>query len=158
MLNAATTMKCFGRARESIPVFSHVARVYSSKLDPMDYRFAGLYNNMALTLTDLSHFSDARGLYEKALGILASPEDAPEAAITYLNLASLTEAEKGLEEGEAEIAAFCRNARELLESYPHRDGNYAFVCEKCASVYGYYGFTDYANTLSERSRRIYEGT
>ena len=33
MLNAATTLKCFGRADESIPIFSHVARVYADNLD-----------------------------------------------------------------------------------------------------------------------------
>ena len=49
MLNAATTMKCFGQTEASIPVFSHVCRVYAQNLDPMDYRFAGLYNNMALS-------------------------------------------------------------------------------------------------------------
>ena len=34
MLNAATTMKCFGQAEASIPVFSHVCRVYAQNLDP----------------------------------------------------------------------------------------------------------------------------
>jgi len=38
------------------------------------------------------------------------------------------------------------------------DGNYAFVCEKCASVFGYYGYEDYAAQLQARCRRIYEGT
>ena len=56
MLNAATTMKCFGRAKESIPLFTHVSRVYSAKLDPKDYRFAGLYNNMALSYGDVEDY------------------------------------------------------------------------------------------------------
>ena len=59
MLNAATTMKCFGRARESIPLFCHVSRIYSSKLDPADYRFPGLYNNMALSYADSGAIASA---------------------------------------------------------------------------------------------------
>ena len=38
LLNAATTLKCFGRAGQSIPIFRHVARVYADHLDPGDYR------------------------------------------------------------------------------------------------------------------------
>ena len=52
MLNAATTMKCFGQAERSLPFFEHVCRVYAEHLDPNDYRFAGLYNNMALSYAD----------------------------------------------------------------------------------------------------------
>ena len=36
------------------------------------------------------------------------------------------------------------------------DGYYAFVCEKCASVFGYYGRFVYEGELLERARRIYE--
>ena len=54
MLNAATTLKCFHHAAESIPIFTHVARVYADNLDPSDYRFAGFYNNMALTWCNLA--------------------------------------------------------------------------------------------------------
>ena len=51
-----------------------------------------------------------------------------------------------------------RRTKELLENYTLRDGYYAFVCEKCASVFGYYGFFMYEKELHERSRRIYEGS
>ena len=34
MLNAATTLKCFHHAAESIPIFTHVARVYADHLAP----------------------------------------------------------------------------------------------------------------------------
>jgi hypothetical protein len=39
-----------------------------------------------------------------------------------------------------------------------RDGYYAFVCEKCASVFAYYGDFLYAEELEERAKRIYEGS
>lgn len=59
MLNAATTLKCFGKPEESVKIFSHVARVYADNLDPKDYRFAGLYNNMALSYCDVGDYAQA---------------------------------------------------------------------------------------------------
>ena len=67
MLNAATTLKCFGRAAESIPIFCHVSRVYSDKLDPSDYRFPGLYNNMALRLAGKSPWFGFAALWGRKL-------------------------------------------------------------------------------------------
>ena len=49
ILNAATTLKAYGMAVQSIPMFVQTCRVYSQTLDPLDYRFGGLYNNMALS-------------------------------------------------------------------------------------------------------------
>ena len=56
LLNAATTLKCFGRAGDSLPIFEHAARVYGDNLDPTDYRFAGLYNNMGLSYEDVKDY------------------------------------------------------------------------------------------------------
>lgn len=158
-LNAATVYKAFGRAEEALPLYEKTTEIYEQELEPADPRLAGLYNNMALALVDLGQYDRAEALYGRALGVLAaSGGNEPEMAITHLNLANLAEAKLDLEEGWEDIEGNLGKARELLEGYGKWDGNYAFVCEKCASVYGYYGFTDYANTLSERSRRIYEGT
>ena len=53
ILNAATTLKAYGMAVQSIPMFVQTCRVYSQTLDPLDYRFGGLYNNMALSYADI---------------------------------------------------------------------------------------------------------
>ena len=45
----------------------------------------------------------------------------------------------------------------ILDGYENRDGYYAFVCEKCASVFGYYGWFLYNKEREERARTIYEG-
>ena len=87
-----------------------------------------------------------------------SKDGAPEMAITYLNMASAVEAELGLEEANERICALLEQAERLLEAHEKRDGYYAFVCEKCASVFSYYGYFYYANELTDRARRIYEGT
>ena len=47
---------------------------------------------------------------------------------------------------------------DVLVGKDRTDGNYAFVCEKCAPVLEQYGYEAYAAQLRSRSRRIYEGT
>ena len=50
-------------------------------------------------------------------------------------------------------------AKELLEQCKERvDGNYAYTCEKCATVFGYYGDLEYQKILESRSRSINERT
>ena len=78
-------------------------------------------------------------------------------AITYLNIASAKEAELGLEMADEQIQKNLDTARTLLDNYEQRNGYYAFVCEKCASVFGYYGHFIYEEELKDRARRIYEG-
>ena len=71
ILNAATTLKAYGMAAQSIPMFMQSCRVYSQTLDPLDYRFGGLYNNMALSYADIGEYDTAEGYYKKALGVIA---------------------------------------------------------------------------------------
>ncbi len=156
-LNSATVYKAFGRPEKAIELFEKTLKIYEKKLSPNDKRFGGLYNNMALALVDLKRFDEAYDCYNKALSVMQNTEDgAPEAAITYLNIASAVEAELGLEDGENRINENLEKAIALLDSYKKRDGNYAFVCEKCASVFGYYGYFAYKKKLDDISRSIYE--
>ena len=158
-LNAATVYKAFGMAEEAIPLFAQARQVYERELEQDDDRLAGLYNNMGLAFVDVGRFDEANDLYEKALTIMEKKEKgAADAAVTHLNMASLAEARLGLEAAEAAVAACLARARTLLDGVEQRDGNYAFVCEKCASVFGYYGYFRYENELKERARRIYEGS
>ncbi len=157
-LNSATVYKAFGEAEKALPLFQKARDIYERDLSSEDERLAGLYNNMGLALVDLKKFEDAKELYEKAIAILKTiPEKEPEEAITYLNMASALEAEFGLAEAKEEIASLAEKAKDCMEiGKDKNDGNYAFVCEKCASVFGFYGFEEYARILKERSGRIYE--
>lgn len=158
-LNCATVFKAFGMAERGIPLFEQARAVYERELEPDDGRLGGLYNNMALALVDLRRFDEARALYEQAITVMMRTENgAPEAAITYLNLASAAEAEHGLLDAAEQIEQLLDTAERLLEEHTVRDGNYAFVCEKCATVFGYYGRFVYANELKARATDIYEGT
>ena len=157
-LNCATVYKAFSMPENASPLFLKAKEIYEKELSPADERLAGLYNNMGLNLVDLKEFDKAYELYQKALSVLQNIKGKePEQAITYLNMASLVEARSGLVDGEKEIFKFLDEAIKLLDlSYSETDGNYAFVCEKCASVFGYYGYFFYENDLKTRSRRIYE--
>lgn len=156
-INCATVLKAFGKADESLPLFEKALNVYTEKLESNDKRFGGLYNNMALSLVDLKRFDDAYKLYEKAILVMEKHNDGMlEIAITYLNIASAKEAELGLEDSELIIEEYIYKAMKILDEYEKRDGYYAFVCEKCASVFGYYGFFAYENDLTKRAREIYE--
>lgn len=155
MLNAATVFKAFGQTEDAIALFREVKAVYEAELPAEDVRRAGLYNNMALALVDAGAYAEARELYARALVLTERvPEDAPEAAVTCLNLASAAEAELGLEKAAAEIDALLDRAEAHLEAAPLRDANYAFVCEKCAPVFDYYGRFFFAEELARRAERI----
>ena len=149
LINAATGYKAFGRAADALPLYRRAQAVYERLLAPEDDRLAALYNNMALTLTELEEYREAAALYEKAIAIMEQREHGEaETAITCLNLADLICAAESYEAGEARVEALLRRAEALLdtEDLP-RDGNYAFVCEKCAPVFGYYGYFCTEETL-----------
>lgn len=158
-LNSATVCKAFGMPEDAINLFQMAQTIYERDLPPTDDRLGGLYNNMGLALVDLKQFRQAEALYEKALSVMAAvPEKEPEQAITYLNMATAAEMELGLHQAQTKIAALVQKAMACMEIGKDRtDGNYAFVCEKCASVFEYYGYEDYGQQLKLRCRRIYEG-
>jgi len=159
LLNAATVYKAFGAAEKGIPLFEKARATYEEKLPADDSRLAGLYNNFALALVDLKRFDEARGYYVKALSIIGkTPGGEPEQAITELNLASLAEAQYGLEKAEAEIEEHLTRAEALLKKPGlAKNGNYAFVAEKCAPVFGYYGWFGVEAELKQEAETIYGG-
>lgn len=158
LLNAATAMKAFCESARAIGLYEEARRLYERYLEKDDPRLGGLYNNMGLCLLDEKQYSRAHEAYLKALSVMGSiPGKEPEVAITCCNLADLIAEEKGLLEGETEIGNLMRTAWEKLNTPGlARDGNYAYVCEKCAPVFGYYGFFLEKNELAERARRYYE--
>lgn len=160
LINAATGYKAFRKAEDALPLYRKAREIYESSLDHDDGRLGGLYNNMASTLTELKEFREAEELYHKAIEIMEKQKNGElEVAITYLNLADLIVAESGFETREKDIEEYVRKAEELLntESLP-RDGYYAFVCEKCAPVFGYYGYFLTEQELNRRARGIHDRT
>ena len=157
MLNAATTLKCFGRADESIPIFTHVARVYADHLDPSDYRFAGLYNNMALSYDDAGDPAGAERFFKLALKVMEGTEHpGNDSAVTWCNLAEMYARRDPLDpriDECMEKAWACLNEAGL----PH-DAYHAFTASKCAPTFDYFGYFLWARELRQRSEDIYAGT
>lgn len=160
LINAATAYKAFDNAQEALPLYEEAKAIYEANLSPVDSRLGGLYNNMALTVMTLGDYPKARMLFEKALTVMSAQEHGQwEEAITYCNLADLTAAESGMEAGEKRIEEYLDRAEALLIGTESPwDGDYAFVCEKCAPTFGYYGYFVTEKTLQERAASIYERT
>lgn len=158
-VNIATAMNAFGDNDEALALFERARAAYEASPATEPGLLGGLYNNMALTCAALRRWDEALKLYEKAMEQMGrAPHGALEQAITCLNMANLIEGRDGMESGEASIYDLLDRASALLDAdgIPH-DGYYAFVCEKCAPTFEYYGFFADAERLRRESTRIYEG-
>ena len=156
-VNAATVYKSFGMLKDALSLYRAAQEIYEKTLPEDDARLGGLYNNMALALVDEQQYCEAEACYRKALSVMSRVEHGEaEAAITYLNMADLAAEELGLLESEEIVSAYLDKAETLLEtpSLPH-NGYYAFVCEKCAPTFDYFGRFAYAKELKTRSEEIY---
>ena len=157
-VNAVTAYQAFGEHEKALAVFERARKNYEAIPKVKPELLGGLYNNMALTLVSMKRFSEANALCEKAIETMAkAPHGALEQAITYLNMANAAEEEKGLLDAAEAIDAYLQKAQELLDTPDiPRDGYYAFVCEKCAPTFEYYGWFSAANELNARARAWYE--
>jgi len=157
-VNAATACSAFGENERALELFGRARAVYESSASTDPKLLGGLCNNMALACTALGRYAEARELYDRAMEAMGRVSGGElEQAITCLNLANLAEAEKGMEQGEGEIFALVDRAWDLIEgTTAPRDGYYAFVCEKCAPTFSYYGYFQAAQALNERAEKIYE--
>ena len=158
--NVATACSAFGENQRALALFEKARTVYESTPRTAPELLGGLYNNMALACVALGQFDRAFDLYDKAMDAMSKvPGGVLEQAITCLNMANAVEARDGMEAGEHRIFDLMDRAWELLDdpSAP-RNGYYAFVCEKCAPTFSYYGYFAAAEELNERAKRLYERT
>ena len=74
-----------------------------------------------------------------------------------LNVADVFVFKYGFADGESRIRGAIEQAWEYLNADgQEQNGNYAFVCEKCAPVFEYYGYGEYAGECRARAKSIYE--
>lgn len=157
-INAATVYKSFKDAASALPLYEKARVIYEKRLEADDARLGGLYNNMALALVDMERFDEADALYRKAMDVMSKNEYGElEMAITCLNMADAATARYGIEESEKTVGDLIEKAAAYLntDGIP-RNGYYAFVCEKCAPTFGYYGYFLYEAEFSKRAEEIYE--
>ncbi|MBQ9228040.1 MAG: tetratricopeptide repeat protein [Eubacterium sp.] len=156
-VNIATAYNAFGENEQSIALFEKAKAAYEANNTAPELR-GGLYNNMALTNVALGRYEEALALYAQALDMMEQVENgALDQAITYLNMADTAVAQYGAEQAEHRVNELLDKAYDLLllPTLQH-DGYYAFVCEKCAPVFSYYGYFMAANELRQRAEAIYE--
>ena len=157
-VNCATAYNAFGENEKSIALFEKARAIYEADSSASPELLGGLYNNMALCFFALGEFGKSLELYEKALDTMAKvPHGELEQAITCLNIADVYAASLDEDESEKKIEPLVEKAYSLLiDSDAPKDGYYAFVCEKCAPVFSYYGFFLYADKLKKTAEEIYE--
>ncbi len=153
LLNCATAYKAFGMAEKAMPLYLRTEDIYKKSLQENDSRFGGLYNNMALALADLGKFQEAENSYFSALRVMekASHGEA-ECAITYINLAHMYD-DFGVN---SKIKGCMEKAYALLKSDNLiHDGYYAFVLEKCAPSFAYFGNKAICEEMKQEACDIY---
>ena len=157
-VNAGTVREAFGDPVGGLAFFEKARENYEQNLTEEDGRLGGLYNNMALALTVCGRYEEADGMFRKALSVMAKQENGElEQAITWLNMADAAEAALGPEEAEAVTEEYLERAEALLDTDTlPRNGYYAFVCEKCAPVFGHYGWFAAEAELKRRAEEIHD--
>ena len=101
-------------------------------------------------------YEEATEMFRKAIEVMKKQEYGElEQAITWLNMADAAETALGPEAAEDTVEEYLETAENLLntESLP-RNGYYAFVCEKCAPVFGHYGWFMTEAELKKRAEEI----
>ena len=157
-VNAATACSAFGENERALGLFEKARAVYEAAPNIRPELLGGLYNNMALSCKAMGRYDEAFALFDRATEQMGKlPGGKLEQAITCLNIADAVAAQQGLEAGEARIGALMDEAWELLrDEAALRNGYYAFVCEKCAPSFAYYGYFLAAEELQKEAARIYE--
>ena len=156
MLNAATTCKAFKKLDKALILYDKASEIYNKKLEKDDPRFAALYNNYATALVDLKRYDEALQFYKTAINITEkNPETVPDCAITFVNMAHLYAEMLGTDS--VEIEECLLKAEQLLDSCDKQNSYYAFVCDKCAPSFDYFGFFLTAKKLYKKAEEIYAG-
>ena len=154
LINGATALQAFGEIDESLNYYKEAFRCYGAHLDPNDWRFAGLLNNMAAAYAAKHDVRYAEAYYRKALDVLKACGNLMDAAVTHVNLAQMYAAEAGPDDpripAELDLAATCFD-----DPAAERDGYYAHTCRKCAPAFGPLGRPEFEAELNRRADEYY---
>lgn len=90
MLNIANALRACGSLEDSYHLFKKAEEIYAYTIDAQDYRMAGLYNNLCITLMEMDRLDEAYDYALKALEIISKmPEAALEIAVTHQNISNI---------------------------------------------------------------------
>lgn len=155
-VNIATTLKAFGKAQDGMVYYHKAEELYDSHADVSRFKKAALNNNMASAYAEIGDGETAEKHYQKAIELLSDDREFyGEISVSYVNLAHLYE---DMERSRTTVLDMMERAWDYLNKDGiQRDGNYAFICSKCAPSFAYFGFAQRAAQLESEAKRIYEG-
>jgi tetratricopeptide (TPR) repeat protein len=144
LLNYATAMMVFGEAQNALAVYRNVEEIYEAQLQPDDYRYASLYNNMAQALLRSRDMKIAGEYFSRSLKLLEKMGDVEsEKATCCCNMAVCLMAQGGMNEARAYLER-AEEAFRSLPNDPHADsmlacrGQLEYLSANYAAAAGYY--------------------
>lgn len=144
LLNTATAYRAGGLLKEAYTYYRRALQIYETILQPEDFRFAGLYNNMSILLEEMGENEQALALLQQALAIIQKlPNGEMEQATTLTNMGLLY-----FKLQKAEEAGRCLNeAMQLFEAKGEQtDAHYSAALAGIAEAH--YRMGDYSSALT----------
>ena len=156
-----------GRRDDAMAAVSRMLRYLDRRQRRMSVEGATALLNAGTVYKAFGQSEEALPLFEEAMFVyeellpdndrrLAGNE--PEEAITYLNMTGMYEERDGIEKAQESIDTCLTKAQEKLAAADGKteEGYLAFVFDKCAPTFSYYGWFAEKNLLMKRSEEIYE--
>ena len=152
LLNAATAYRAAGDYTTALRYYKQALQIYDGILQPQDYRYAGLYNNMSILFEKMDENEEAITYANKALSIIETiPDSESEIATTMTNLALLyfkaEQPEKAKELLEKALSLFEQSGE---NTDAHYSGALAGVAE------AWYRMQDYDKALEYYDKALVE--
>ena len=152
LLNAATAYRAAGDYATALRYYKQALQIYDGILQPQDYRYAGLYNNMSILFEKMNENDEAIAYANKALSIIETiPDSESEIATTMTNLALLyfkaEQPEKAKELLEKALSLFEKSGE---NTDAHYSGALAGVAE------AWYHMQDYDKALEYYDKALAE--
>lgn len=152
LLNAATAYRAAGDYATALRYYKQALQIYDGILQPQDYRYAGLYNNMCILFEKMEENEEAIVYANKALSIIEKLKDSEaETATTMTNLALLyfkaEQPEKAKELLEKALSLFEQSGE---NTDAHYSGALAGVAE------AWYRMQDYSKALEYYEKALSE--
>ena len=152
LLNAATAYRAAEDYATALRYYKQALQIYDGILQPQDYRYAGLYNNMSILFEKMNENDEAIAYANKALSIIETiPDSESEIATTMTNLALLyfkaEQAEKAKELLEKALSLFEQSGE---NTDAHYSGALAGVAE------AWYRMQDYDKALEYYDKALEE--
>ena len=159
-INAATTSAHFGNHEAGLALYDKAKKCYID-LDKKDtYEYATLLNNSAGVLNTLKKYDEAEKNYLEAIDILKriGGHDG-EIALSFVMLAHITfdRVDDADDKTYEQVENLLDEAIKYLTSDKIvRDGNFAFILDKCAPSFDYFKRPGQAKAMRELSQQIYK--